>query len=44
MYAGSNGRAVHGVGLDRLDAEVAGSNPAYGTDACPRLSMLRCSV
>jgi hypothetical protein len=32
------------VGLDRLDAETVGSNPAEGIDICPRLSVLCCPV
>jgi hypothetical protein len=34
MTTGPSGRAVWGVGLDRLDAETVGSNPAYGMNAC----------
>jgi hypothetical protein len=32
--------AVWGVGLDRLDAEIVGSNPTQGMDVRSRLSVL----
>jgi hypothetical protein len=42
--AGHSGRAVWGVGLGRLVAEIVGSNPTQGMDVCPRLSVLCCPV
>jgi hypothetical protein len=33
--AGSRGRPVRGLGLDRLDAEIMGPNPAYSVEVCP---------
>jgi hypothetical protein len=41
---GQNGRAVWGVGLDRSDTGIAGSDPAQGMDACPHRSVLCCPV
>jgi hypothetical protein len=35
-----SGRAVRGVGLDRLDTETVGSNPAQGTNVCPSLIVI----
>jgi hypothetical protein len=40
QIAGSSGRAVLGVCLDRLDAETVGSNPAKGMDVCSRLFII----
>jgi hypothetical protein len=40
FIAGHSGRAVWGVGLDRLVAGILGSNPARGMDVCQRLSVL----
>jgi hypothetical protein len=42
--AGHSGRAVWGVGLDRVVAGNVGSNPAQGMDVCPRLFVLCCPV
>jgi hypothetical protein len=36
--------AVLGEGLDRLDTEVVGSNPAKGMDDCSSISVLCCPV
>jgi hypothetical protein len=38
IVAGPTGRAVWG--LDHLNAETVGSNPAWGMDVCPRLSII----
>jgi aspartyl/asparaginyl-tRNA synthetase len=38
--AGHIGRAVWGMGLDRLVAGIVGSNSAQGMDVFPRLSVL----
>jgi hypothetical protein len=35
-----SGRTVSSVDLGRLDTAIAGSNPAQGTDVCPRISVL----
>jgi hypothetical protein len=42
--AGHSRRAVWGVGLDRLDTGIVGSNLIQGMDVCPLLSVLRCNV
>jgi hypothetical protein len=34
IIAGHSGRAVWGVGFERLVAEIVGSNPAQGMDVC----------
>jgi hypothetical protein len=39
-----SGRAVWGLGLDRLDTGIVGSKLAQGMDVCPRLSVLCCPV
>jgi hypothetical protein len=44
VLAGLSGCAVWGVGLDRSDTGIVGSNPAQGMDVCPRLSVLCCPV
>jgi hypothetical protein len=44
VTAGHSGQAVWGVGLDRWDTGILGSNPAQGVDVCPRLSVLCCPV
>jgi hypothetical protein len=40
MLAGPSDRTVSSVGLDRLDAETVGSDPAWGMDVCPRLLII----
>jgi hypothetical protein len=32
------------TGYDRLNIGIAGSNPAWGMDVCPRVSVLCCPV
>jgi hypothetical protein len=38
------GRVVWCEGIDLLDSEIVGLNPAQGIDVCPRLSVLYCPV
>jgi hypothetical protein len=40
MSAGPSGRAVCGVGLDRLEAETMGPNPVEGMDDSPQLFVI----
>jgi hypothetical protein len=40
LLAGPSAHVFWGIGLDRLDAETMGLNPAWGMDVCPRLFII----
>jgi hypothetical protein len=37
-------RSMAGTVYDRLNIEIAGSNPTWGMDVCPRVSFLCCPM